>query len=243
MNLTHIARRVDALHAATVHVSKRTARGFRCQGLDFESMAQVFQKSLAPESEPVAWDIVAQVREYESLPPKQLPNEGERPRIHGFTEWLLMLLKGSSSLPEKIPHDLLLAWRNGYANQPANCQQPAVSLGGSPITCTGSLQLAANGCVDEKAVCDRCGKRDFVRHTPVPVRRCEDCLLVLPNRVADGSFGCFARCPACDSEDISHPAFYVPVSLGEYVPDTKETYAAHREGRLRTADGRLVAGG
>jgi hypothetical protein len=69
------------------------------------------------------------------------------------------LQDGWAELPETIPHAVLLAWRNGYANHPA-----------------GS--------------------------TPIPMWRCEDCRMVLPNCTPDGFGPCITPCPVCGGERI-----------------------------------------
>jgi hypothetical protein len=106
-------------------------------------------------------DILGQIEEYDQRPPRELANGELEHEIHGFVFWLMALQAGSSSLPEKIPQKLLLAWRNGHANHPAGA-------------------------------------------SPVPIRRCEDCLLVLPNCAVDGFGPCLTPCPACGSDNISH---------------------------------------
>jgi hypothetical protein len=105
-------------------------------------------------------EIVRQIQEYHQRPPRELAGGEQIRDTHGFVYWLWGLQAGSSSLPEPIPHEFMLAWRNGHANHPAGA-------------------------------------------SPVPVRRCEDCLLVLPNCTADGFGPCLAPCPACGSDNIS----------------------------------------
>jgi hypothetical protein len=105
--------------------------------------------------------ILDQIEAYHQRSPRELAN-GELTRdVHGFVYWLWSLEAGSSSLPETVPHELLLAWRNGHANHPAGA-------------------------------------------SPVPSRRCEDCLLVLPNCTPDGFGPCLTPCPACGGNNISH---------------------------------------
>jgi hypothetical protein len=40
--------------------------------------------------------------------------------------------------------------------------------------------------------------------TPIPIRRCEDCRMVLPNCTADGFGPCITPCPVCGSNRIGH---------------------------------------
>ena len=40
--------------------------------------------------------------------------------------------------------------------------------------------------------------------TPVPIRRCESCLMILPNCTPDGSGPCLFPCPVCGSTRIGH---------------------------------------
>jgi hypothetical protein len=108
-------------------------------------------------------------------PPRKLPNGETVKDIHGFLYWLWGLQEGCSSLPETMPPELLLAWRNGHVNHPAGT-------------------------------------------TPVPIRRCEDCLLVLPNASVDGYGPSMGPCPVCGSENISHKKLSGPDSMHIYTP-------------------------
>jgi hypothetical protein len=40
--------------------------------------------------------------------------------------------------------------------------------------------------------------------TPIPMWRCEDCRMVLPNCTADGFGPCITPCPVCGGERIGH---------------------------------------
>jgi hypothetical protein len=42
------------------------------------------------------------------------------------------------------------------------------------------------------------------KSTPIPVRRCEDCRMVLPNCTADGFGPCITPCPVCGGDRLSH---------------------------------------
>jgi hypothetical protein len=140
---------------------RRAVRRRQCQNATWEELLLMVGQSIPPASWPVVEEILAQVEEYHRRPPRELANGEFTQDIHGFVYWLRGLQTGSSSLPETIPPELLLAWRNGHANHPA-----------------GS--------------------------TPIPARRCEDCLLVLPNCTADGFGHCLTPCPACGGDNISH---------------------------------------
>jgi hypothetical protein len=181
MNLKNRVRRLEEKANMLAKGRGRTVSSRFCKGASFDELMQMIEESLLPESVPVLESIVKQMEEYHQRPPRKLPNGEMIPRIHGFMDWLWGLQASSSSLPEKIPPELLLAWRNGYANHPA-----------------GS--------------------------TPVPLRRCEDCLLVLPNCTSDGFGPCIHPCPVCGSENISHKKLsgtpcdpmhiYTPVNSG-----------------------------
>jgi hypothetical protein len=106
-------------------------------------------------------DILSQIEEYHERPPRELANGEMKQDVHGFVQWLCGLQDGWAELPETIPHVVLVAWRNGYANHPA-----------------GS--------------------------TPIPIRRCEDCRMVLPNCTADGFGPCILPCPVCGGDRIGH---------------------------------------
>jgi hypothetical protein len=161
MSLKNRVRRLEEKANMMAIGRGRTVSSRLCTGISSEELLQMIEERLLPESVPVLENIVQQMEEYHQRPPRKLPNGEMIPRIHGFMDWWWGLEAGSSSLPEKIPPELLLAWRNGYANHPA-----------------GS--------------------------TPIPVRRCEDCLLVLPNASPDGFGPSINPCPACGSENISH---------------------------------------
>ncbi len=143
MSLKNRVRRLEEKANMMAIGRGRSVSSRLCTGISSEELLQMIEERLLPESVPVLENIVQQMEEYHQRPPRKLPNGEMIPRIHGFMDWLWGLEAGSSSLPEKIPPELLLAWRNGYVNHPA-----------------GS--------------------------TPIPVRRCEDCLLVLPNASPDG---------------------------------------------------------
>ena len=73
------------------------------------------EKAIAPESAAVVEDLLRQIDEYGAQPPHEFNGIG-RPRVHGFLEWLCYVQAGHAPLPETIPHDLLLAYRNGHAH-------------------------------------------------------------------------------------------------------------------------------
>jgi hypothetical protein len=164
MMLMNLKSRVSKLEKKATMMAKgrgRLVSSRFCKGASFDELMQMIEESLLPKSVPVLETIVKQIKDYQQRPPRKLPNGEMSQRIHGFMDWLRGLQAGSSFLPEKLPPDLLLAWRNGYVNHPAGV-------------------------------------------TPIPVRRCEDCLLVLPNCSPDGFGPCIHPCPVCGSENISH---------------------------------------
>ncbi len=170
--------RLKKLEEAVGKAAKGRGQSIRsryCTGASWEGMLQMIEESLLPESGLVLKDIDDQIEEYSRRPPRKLPNGEMTQDIHGFMYWLWDLQEGNSSLPEKIPPDLLLAWRNGYTNHPAGA-------------------------------------------TPVPIRRCEDCLLVLPNSSPDGFGPSINPCPACGSENISHKKLSGPEPMHIYTP-------------------------
>jgi hypothetical protein len=74
----------------------------------------------------------------------------------------------------------------------------------------------------------------YVNHpagsTPVPIRRCEDCLLVLPNASVDGFGPSIGPCPACGSENISHKDLSEPMHIYTPLP-SDATRGRHRRSR------------
>lgn len=161
MNLKNRIRRLEEKANIMAKGRGRLVCSRDCKGVSLDELMQMVEESLLPESVPVLEDIAKQIEAYHQRPPRKLPNGEMINNIHGFVYWLWGLQAGCSSLPEKIPSELLLAWRNGYANHPAGA-------------------------------------------TPVPIRRCEDCLLVLPNCSPDGFGPCINPCSVCGSENISH---------------------------------------
>jgi hypothetical protein len=135
--------------------------------MEWEELLAQVDEALLPESEEAVEDIVRQAEQYHQRPPRDGPNGMKFYDRHGFFEWLEALQDGWALLPPRIPHAVILAWRNGHANHPA-------------------------------------------RASPVPHRRCEDCLMVLPNCTPDGFGPCISPCPVCGSErlawaDLSKP--------------------------------------
>jgi hypothetical protein len=175
MNLKNRVRRLEEKANMMAKGRGRLVCSRLCKGASFDELMQMVEESLLPESGPVLKDIHDQIEEYSRRPPRKLPNGEMTQDIHGFMYWLWDLQEGNSSLPEKIPPELLLAWRNGYTNHP----------GGA---------------------------------TPVPIRRCEDCLLVLPNCTPDGFGPSINPCPACGSENISHKKLSGPEPMHIYTP-------------------------
>jgi len=149
----------QARNKAVMH--RKAIRRRRCLNATWEELLQMVEEAIAPESWPVVEDIIGQMEEYHQRPPRELANGETIENTHGFYEWLELLHAGSGDLPETIPHVVLLAWRNGYANHPANS-------------------------------------------TPVPIRRCEDCKMILPNCTVDGHGPCITPCPVCGSDAIGH---------------------------------------
>jgi hypothetical protein len=74
-----------------------------------KEVREAVRAAVSPQSAPVLDEILRQ--EAQCLASKGL-------RHHGFTSWLNDLSDGSSLLPRVIPHDVLLAWRNGHAEEP-----------------------------------------------------------------------------------------------------------------------------
>jgi hypothetical protein len=146
---------------------RRVIRRRQCQNATWEELLQLVEESILPESWPVVENILAQIEEYQKRPPSKLPNGELHEHVHGFVEWLDGLQRGWATLPETIPHVVLLAWRDGYANHPCNVHEPGTA-------------------------------------SPIPIRRCEDCCMVLPNCGPSGFGACITPCPVCGSDRIGH---------------------------------------
>ncbi len=105
-SLSGLSRR-DALHVGN------------CRGLDDTDLADRFEAALPEGGREVLDTILDQLAEYQDRPPRELPGGNTKPCRHGLNAWLDLLQLGAASLPDTIPLDVLLAWRNGYANHPA----------------------------------------------------------------------------------------------------------------------------
>ena len=190
MNLKTRIRRLEEEVNMMARGRGRSVRSRLCKGAPWKELLHLLEESLLPESVPVLETIFDQIEEYGQRPARKLPNGETAENIHGFLYWLWGLQEGSSSLPEKMPPELLLAWRNGYVNHPA-----------------GS--------------------------TPVPIRRCEDCLLMLPNCTPNGFGACISPCPVCDSENFSHKNLSEPMHIYTPLPSDHSRGRHRRSGRSR----------
>jgi hypothetical protein len=145
---------------------KKVACQRRCKGAFGKELLQMFAESILPESVPVVEDIFKQIEEYHQRPPRELANGKMTVDIHGFVEWLRGLRDGWASLPEKMPHGVLVAWRDDYARRRAAGLRYA-SWGdgfcGSPVP--------MNRCADCHMVQPNCNPRDesaaWIRPCPV----------------------------------------------------------------------------
>jgi hypothetical protein len=157
-----------ALDTARSMLSSRRKRldGFECKGKDIGEVARLVEAALLPESVPVVAEIMDQVEEYESRPPHLLPNGKTRALEHGFVSWLWGLRDGWATLPTKLPHSVLLSWRDGFTHHPA-------------------------------------------RGSPVPIFRCEDCWMVLPN-YSPSDAAILDRCPVCAGVQIAPANLWKP---------------------------------
>src|SRR5262245_58928557 len=140
---------------------RRTIRGRQCQNATWDELCEMVVQSILPESQPILGDIMRQVEDYQQRPPRALADGTTAEDVHGFVQWLQGLSDGWAALPETIPHVVLLAWRNDYVRRREEAQRLL-----------------------------RFGVGDGWGGTPVPVWRCEDCHMVLPNCTPD-SFGGF----------------------------------------------------
>jgi hypothetical protein len=108
-------RRLDRLRdrATTARTEKaRAVRARVCVGLEIERVLELVEAAVRPEHGPILDAICRQAEDYEARGYR--PPDGSVP-VHGFLEWVWGLQDGWWSLPEELPEDWLLAWRNGYA--------------------------------------------------------------------------------------------------------------------------------
>jgi hypothetical protein len=81
-------------------------------GLGRQQVLELVCATLRAEHEPIVRAIFTQIEDYAARGFR--PPDGSTP-VHGFVNWLWGLQDGRWSLPEELPEDWLLAWRNGYA--------------------------------------------------------------------------------------------------------------------------------
>jgi hypothetical protein len=161
-----------------VDKKRKAARQRQCQGATWEELIELFCDSILPESEDVLEDIVNQIEEYQQRPPQPRVNGEPTKDIHGFVEWLHGIQDGWASLPDEIPHAVLLSWRNDYARRRA------------------------------KALSHFPGFGDGFCGTPVPMNRCADCHMVQPNCSPGGFGAWIIPCPVCGSENFEQMNFF-----------------------------------
>jgi hypothetical protein len=87
---------------------RKADAAIRLMGADLEEIVDALEAAVAPEDRPLLAEIDRQIEDY---------GERQPDRMHGFLEWVLLLHKGSRSLPERIPADLLRTWRDGYSER------------------------------------------------------------------------------------------------------------------------------
>lgn len=128
--------RLDGLLAEARTAATYRAREVRsrcCRDATLEQLLQLVYDATEDDDLAFLEEIAVQAREFHEQPPppreewqtqEQYDTELEHgPGTHGFCQWLWMLQVGESSLPESIPRELLVAWRDGYANHPCNVLQ------------------------------------------------------------------------------------------------------------------------
>jgi hypothetical protein len=82
--------------------------------MPWEEFCDLFEAAILPESYDVMDEIDRQVAEYHARPPRNIGNGETVQDVHGFVDWLDGIRAGWASLPETIPHVVLLAWKNGH---------------------------------------------------------------------------------------------------------------------------------
>jgi hypothetical protein len=145
--------------------------------MEWEALLRAVEGTLLPESAEAVEEILNQDEAYRQQTRREEPGGEVDYKTHGFIQWLCALQDGWAALPEKIPHAVILAWRNGHANHPAGA-------------------------------------------TPVPVCRCEDCRMVLPNCTVHGFGDYLTPCPVCGSERIAWADLSKP--WGTFLPWKKQ---------------------
>jgi hypothetical protein len=104
--------RVDRLLAAAraLVADNLRVRTRHCHGVELSELITLVEQSVPAEGSEAFDAILTQIEEFAT--------RSDRP--HGFVEWLCGLQEGWADLPETIPLSVLLAWRNGYTNHPAD---------------------------------------------------------------------------------------------------------------------------
>jgi hypothetical protein len=114
-----------------------------------KEVREAVRAAVPPESAPVLDEILQQEA--------QCKGRGSAYR-HGFTSWLDNLSGGWSLLPRVIPHDVLLAWRDGHAANPTRSPRPDVYC----PRCAMALPKVPTGCESSRfRKCPVCGCDDL----------------------------------------------------------------------------------
>jgi hypothetical protein len=117
-----------------------------------DELCDAVEAAVGPESTAVLEEIMAQVEEYDAIP----LGEHERERPHGFVWWLIGLRQGWATLPERIPHEVLLAWRDGYTNHPCRWSYAGRLIRVSPVPvwrCRSCWMVLPNSSPGDKHSC------------------------------------------------------------------------------------------
>jgi hypothetical protein len=114
-----------------------------------KEVIEAVRKAVAPESAHVLDEILRQEAKCEA---------SRGLRHHGFSDWLSQLSRGLALLPRAIPHDVLLAWRDGHAENPMRSPPPDVYC----RRCAMALPKVPTGCESSRfRKCPVCGCDDL----------------------------------------------------------------------------------
>lgn len=118
-------KRLDKLKGQlrTIAANRARAVSYRsCAALDWGDLAMAVGAAVKKEDATVFLEIMSQAADYRD---RGRPNRDGTPLLHGFIVWVLCdLAHGWSSLPAKLPTDLLTAWSKGYIRDAGGDHKP-----------------------------------------------------------------------------------------------------------------------
>jgi hypothetical protein len=109
----NLQQRLSRLEKAVKASGLRSvARGRRLIDLNQDDFWSAIEAAILPESGPVVEEIFRKIEDDSKKPPRLLHDGTPADDTHGFVLWMRGLQAGWCTLPDKIPHAVLLAYRD-----------------------------------------------------------------------------------------------------------------------------------